>query len=126
MPVERIDIDYFLNLSEKFPVLDVRSPAEYEHARIPGAHSVPIFSDEERKIIGTAYTKESRQVAVDHGLQFFSERMKNIHDDVKNIIKNLENKNHSRVNTLLVYCWRGGMRSDAVSWLLSFFCYKIF
>ena len=126
MPVERIDIDYFLKLSENFPVLDVRSPSEYQHAHIPDAFSVPIFSDEERKIIGTAYTKESRQVAVDHGLQFFSERMKNIHDDVKNIIKNLENKNHSRVNTLLVYCWRGGMRSDAVAWLLSLYGYKIF
>ncbi|MGN6193915.1 MAG: tRNA 2-selenouridine(34) synthase MnmH [Ginsengibacter sp.] len=126
MPVERIDIDYFLKLSETFPVLDVRSPAEYQHARIPGAFSVPIFSDEERKIIGTAYTKESRQIAVDHGLEFFSERMKNIHEEVKNIIRDWENKNHSHVNTLLVHCWRGGMRSDAVAWLLNLYGYKIF
>src|SRR6185312_11653544 len=126
MPVERIDIDYFLNLSVKFPVLDVRSPAEYKHARIPGAYSVPIFSDEERKIIGTAYTKESRQIAVDHGLKFFSERMKNIHEEVKNIINELKNKNGIPVNTFLVHCWRGGMRSDAVAWLLNLYGYKIF
>lgn len=126
MPVERIDIDYFLELSEAFPVLDVRSPAEYQHAHIPDAFSVPIFSDEERKIIGTAYTKESRHIAVDHGLEFFSGRMKNIHDEVKQIIKDWENKNHSRVNTLLVHCWRGGMRSDAVAWLLNLYGYKIF
>jgi tRNA 2-selenouridine synthase len=126
MAVERIDIGYFLNLSEKFPVLDVRSPGEYKHAHLPGAFSVPIFSDEERKIIGTAYTKESRQIAVHHGLEFFSERMKNLHEEVKNIINGIENKNDFAVNTLLVNCWRGGMRSDAVAWLLNLYGYKIF
>jgi tRNA 2-selenouridine synthase len=126
MRVERIDITYFLQLSGTFPVLDVRSPAEYKHAHIPEAFSVPIFSDEQRKIIGTAYTKESRQVAVDHGLEFFSERMKMIHEDVKSILNGLTNKDGSPINTLLVHCWRGGMRSDAVAWLLNLYGYKIF
>ena len=126
MPVERIDIDYFLKLSEAFPVIDVRSPAEYQHAHIPNAFSIPIFSDEQRKIIGTAYTKESRQIAVDHGLEFFSERMKMIHGDVKKLINGLKNKNDSASHTLLVHCWRGGMRSDAVAWLLNLYGYKIY
>lgn len=126
MAIERIDIGYFLHLSEKFPVLDVRSPSEYKHAHLPGAFSVPIFSDEERKIIGTAYTKESRQIAVDHGLQFFSERMKNIYQEVKNITDRIKNKNDFTANTLLVHCWRGGMRSDAVAWLLNLYGYKVF
>lgn len=126
MPVERIDIDYFLKLSETFPVLDVRSPEEFKHAHIPDAFSAPLFSDEQRKIIGTAYTKESRQIAVDHGLDFFSERMKMIHNDVKNILNDLKIRNGSLVNTLLVHCWRGGMRSDAVAWLLNLYGYKIF
>ena len=51
MPIEKIDIDYFLSLSNNFPILDVRSPAEYNHAHIPGAFSMPIFTDEQRAII---------------------------------------------------------------------------
>ena len=48
MSVEKINIDYFLELSKHHPVIDVRSPGEFSHAHIPGAHSLPLFSDEER------------------------------------------------------------------------------
>ncbi|HQU56527.1 MAG TPA: rhodanese-like domain-containing protein, partial [Chitinophagaceae bacterium] len=58
-------------MAETFPVLDVRSPGEYNHAHIPGAYSFPIFSDEERKIIGTTYKQKSRELAVKIGLDFF-------------------------------------------------------
>ena len=49
MPAQRIDINQFLLLAASHPVLDVRSPGEYGHAHMPGAHSFPLFSDEERK-----------------------------------------------------------------------------
>ena len=121
MPIEKVDIETFLKLSESFPVLDVRSPGEYSHARIPGALSVPIFTDEQRKIIGTAYKKQSRQIAVNHGLNYFSERMKIIPGEVEKlgIEKNV-------YQTFLVHCWRGGMRSEAVAWLLNLYGYKIY
>ena len=126
MPIEKIDIENFLLLSDKFPVLDARSPAEYSHAHIPGAFSVPIFTDEQRKIIGTAYKKQSRQVAVDHGLNYFSERMKIIPGEVENILRSYKLKSGGETKTLLVHCWRGGMRSDAVGWLLNLYGYKIY
>lgn len=125
MPIEKVDIEKFLQLSEKFPILDVRSPAEFAHAHIPNAISVPIFSDEERKIIGTAYKKQSRQVAVNHGLNFFSERMKIIPKEVESLKGNAQFSN-SQTKTYLVHCWRGGMRSEAVAWLLSLYGYKVF
>ena len=126
MPIEKIDIENFLQLSNEFPVLDARSPSEYAHAHIPGAFSVPIFTDEQRKIIGTAYKKESRQVAVNHGLNYFSERMKVIPGEVENLAR-FHNKNSgSQTKTFLVHCWRGGMRSDAVAWLLNLYGYKIY
>jgi tRNA 2-selenouridine synthase len=124
MPVEKIDIENFLQLSETFPVLDVRSPGEYSHAHIPGAFSIPIFTDEQRKIIGTAYTQQSRQIAVDHGLGFFSERMKIIPGEVENLSG--RNNGMDTGKTFLVHCWRGGMRSGAVAWLLSLYGYKIY
>ncbi len=51
----KIGIDEFLKLALQYPVLDVRSPGEYNHAHIPGAYSLPLFSDEERKVVGTIY-----------------------------------------------------------------------
>ena len=58
MPIEKIEIADFLEKSQSLPVLDVRSPSEYAHARIPNAFSIPIFTDEQRRIIGTAYIQE--------------------------------------------------------------------
>jgi len=126
MPIERIDVENFLTLSLKNPVLDVRSPSEYFHACIPGAFSVPVFTDEQRAVIGTAYVQQSRQTAVDCGLNYFSERMKMIPSEVLKILNRLKKDNDSVGNTLLIHCWRGGMRSDAVAWLLNLYGYKIY
>jgi len=71
MAIEKIHIEQFLALAKQHPVLDVRSPAEFQHAHIPGAHSLPLFTDEERKIVGTAYKQESREQAIKIGLDFF-------------------------------------------------------
>jgi tRNA 2-selenouridine synthase len=131
MPVEAVNIDTFLKFSKDFPVLDVRSPGEYLQAHIPGAFSIPLFTDEQRKIIGTAYKQESRQIAVNHGLNYFSERMKMIPGEVANIIaapklKRLSSPFPSGVESVLIHCWRGGMRSEAVAWLLNLYGYKIY
>ncbi len=71
MPIEKINIEEFLELANLFPVIDVRSPGEYLHAQIPNAFSIPLFSDEERKIVGTAYKQQSRETAIKIGLDFF-------------------------------------------------------
>ncbi|MEO6844489.1 MAG: rhodanese-like domain-containing protein, partial [Ginsengibacter sp.] len=132
MRVEKIDIDHFLNLSNRLPILDVRSPGEFNHAHIPGAYSVPIFTDEQRAIIGTAYVQQSRQVAVDYGLNYFSERMKEIPREISDIMERGQRNEifssypASESTGFLVHCWRGGMRSEAVAWLLSLYGYKIY
>lgn len=129
MPVEQINIDEFIDLAKSFPLLDVRSPGEFLHAHIPGAFSLPLFTDEQRKIIGTAYKKQGRQIAVDIGLKYFSERMKNVFDETNEIFKanKQENKNlNEKKDTLLLYCWRGGMRSSTMAWLLSLYGFKVY
>ncbi len=83
MSIEQIDIEKFSELANELPVFDVRSPAEFAHAHMPNAISLPLFTDDQRKIIGTAYKQESRQIAVKIGLEYFSERMKIIHDEVE-------------------------------------------
>lgn len=126
MPVEKIPIDQFLKLSLENPVLDVRSPAEFSHAHIPGAFSVHIFTDEQRAVVGTAYVQQSHMVAVNHGLDFFSERMKIIPKEVTNIISDWEKRKGIMPENVLIHCWRGGMRSEAVAWLLNLFGYKVY
>jgi len=118
MPAQRIDIEQFLSLALLHPVLDVRSPGEYNHAHIPGAHSFPLFTDEERKIVGTTYKQNSREEAIKIGLDFFGPTLKQRVIEAERITKG--NK------ILLVHCWRGGMRSAAISWLLDLYGFKIY
>lgn len=133
MSIEKIDIGDFLSLSPALPVIDVRSPGEYNHAHLPCAFNVPIFTDEQRAVIGTAYKKEGRHIAVDHGLEFFSERMKIIPGKIEDIIgeKKIDKISSSFISgdkkkDILVYCWRGGMRSAAIAWLMSLYGNKIY
>ena len=122
MPVKPVDIITFLSLCPSYPVLDVRSPSEYVHAHIPGAVSFPLFTDQERKVVGTAYKQKGRNAAVNIGIGYFSASMKQMADKAHVVIK----KNADADNTVLVHCWRGGMRSEAVAWLLSLYGYDVF
>ena len=76
MPAQKIAIDRFLELSQQFPVLDVRSPGEYLRAHIPGAYSFPLFTDEERAMVGTAYKQQGRETAIKIGLDYFGVKMR--------------------------------------------------
>ncbi|MEO9003216.1 MAG: tRNA 2-selenouridine(34) synthase MnmH [Ginsengibacter sp.] len=134
MSVEKIDIDNFLTLSQELPIIDVRSPGEYSHSHIPDSFHVPLFTDDQRAIIGTAYKKQNRHAAVNHGLSFFSDRMKIIPNEIETIITDHRLKGISSPYPLsenkrpgiLVYCWRGGMRSGAVAWLMSLYGDKVY
>ena len=120
MAIHKILVEDLLQLSTQYPVLDVRSPGEYIHAQIPGAYSLPLFSDEERKIIGTAYKQQSKEKAIKLGLDFFGVKMRFMVEEVEKIIKD------STSTTVIVHCWRGGMRSSAVAWLLNFYGFEIY
>jgi tRNA 2-selenouridine synthase len=130
--IEKINIEYFLELSRHHPVIDVRSPAEYKHAHMPGASSLPLFSDEERAVVGTAYKQESREIAIKQGLDFFGPKMKKMVEEVESLVQGGESRvSHSELRTpnskaILIYCWRGGMRSSAVAWLLDVYGFKVY
>jgi len=136
MPAEKVHIEQFLELAKQHPVIDVRSPGEYNHAHIPGALSMPLFTDKERAAVGTAYKQESRENAIKIGLDFFGPKMKKMVEEAEGIIRNKqsainnkqkeENSNLPIANCILIYCWRGGMRSGAVSWLLDLYGFKVY
>jgi len=126
MAITKIPVDRFLELAKEHPVLDVRSPGEYEHAHIPGAVSLPLFSDEERKLVGTAYKQQSREVAVKLGLDFFGVKMRPMVEQVEALVQSRAKPTDTGSRTLLVHCWRGGMRSAAIAWLLDIYGFKIY
>jgi len=46
-----------MTMSDLPPVLDVRTPAEFNHGHVPGAFNMPLFSDAERAQVGTTYNR---------------------------------------------------------------------
>jgi tRNA 2-selenouridine synthase len=133
MAIEKLNIEQFLELSNHHQVIDVRSPGEYKHAHIPGAYSLPLFTDEERAAVGTAYKQESRQKAIKLGLDFFGPKMKSMVEEAEGLIgnrqrtiSNTSGRNLPIANCLLIYCWRGGMRSAGVAWLMDLYGFKVY
>lgn len=124
MAIKKITVLEFLELAKQYAVLDVRSPGEYDHAHIPGAYSLPLFNDEERKVVGTAYKQESREKAIKIGLKYFGEKMVKMVEEVEALVNRPEalDKHTEHIPkpkaSVLVHCWRGGMRSAGIAWLL--------
>ena len=96
---------------KKGPLIDIRSPKEFDQGHWPGATNIPLFSDNERALIGTAYKKKGRSKAILLGLQITKPKLSKL----KSILENTFNQNPSGVN-LRIYCWRGGLRSASIGW----------
>jgi len=132
LAIEKINIEQFLQLAQQHPVLDVRSPGEYSHARIPGAQAFHLFTDEERKIVGTTYKQQSREAAIKIGLDFFGPKMRGMVEEAEKIVDRSPVKDDvlkeadRKTKVVLVHCWRGGMRSAGVAWLLDLYGFKVY
>jgi tRNA 2-selenouridine synthase len=122
MAIQKISVEEFVRLSLTHPVFDVRSEAEFSHAHIPGAHNLPLFNNEERAVVGTIYKQKSRELAIKKGLEYFGPKMKDMVVFVEETIAKLRPDN----KTVLVHCWRGGMRSAGVAWLLDLYGFKVY
>ena len=98
----------FLAQGKTLPMVDVRTPAEFEQGHIPGAFNIPLFTNEERAIVGSLYKREGKDIAFMKGLDFVGPRMRSFVRAARKIAP--ERK-------ILVHCWRGGMRSGSMAWL---------
>jgi tRNA 2-selenouridine synthase len=99
----------FLEKARVLPIVDVRSPAEFAQGHIPGAVNIPLFSNEERAQVGTAYKQVSHQDALLLGLDIVGPKMAGFVRQSQALTDG---------NEVLVHCWRGGMRSGSFGWLL--------
>ena len=99
------------SLAEFDDVIDVRSPAEFTEDHIPGAINLPVLSDAERAEVGTVYVQDSRFRARRLGASLVT----------NNISQHLAGQLAQKPAGYrpLIYCWRGGMRSNAMATILS-------
>ncbi|HEY2661611.1 MAG TPA: tRNA 2-selenouridine(34) synthase MnmH [Caulobacteraceae bacterium] len=92
-------------------IIDVRSPGEFAEDHLPGAINLPVLGDAERAEVGTIYVQESRLRANRIGAAYVA----------RNIAHHLETALADKPATFapLVYCWRGGQRSNSMATILS-------
>lgn len=105
---KQIEITEFLAQARYLPVIDVRSPAEWEQGHIPGSVNIPLFSNEERAKVGTRFKQAGKEFAVELGLEIVGPKMIEFVRQAKKVAKD---------KSVLVHCWRGGMRSASMAWL---------
>lgn len=103
-----LNAEEFISLKKEFQIVDVRSPGEFAEGHIPGATNISIFNDEERAIVGTLYKSKGRIPAIEKGLEIVGPKMAGFVQQAIEIASS---------GTLLVHCWRGGMRSESMAWL---------
>ncbi len=106
--MQTLIIEEFMSLRKSYPIVDVRSPGEFADGHIPGAINIPIFDDQERAIVGTIYKSKGRLPAIEKGLEIVGPKMVGFARAVLKFVTSGE---------LLIYCWRGGMRSESMAWL---------
>ena len=126
MAVQKIHIDDFIHELPNLLIIDVRSPGEYEHAHIISALNLPLFTNEERAIIGTTYKKQSREAAIKVGLPLFGTKLLPMIETVEKWVSEKHKDDNKTRPSILVHCWRGGMRSAAVAWLLDLYGFKVY
>jgi len=103
-----LPIEKFLPLTDTLPLVDVRSPAEFAQGHIPGAVNIPLFSNDERAIVGIGFKKGGKEHAVQLGLEIVGPKLADFVKQAKRLAPKKE---------ILVHCWRGGMRSGSMAWL---------
>lgn len=108
-----------------WPVLDARSPSEYARGHIAGALNLPVLDDEERAAVGTAHARSGAEGAVHLALRLAGPQLAAKLARARVLIRegagvpptDTGRRKPSDKN-VLIHCWRGGMRSQALAWLL--------
>ena len=98
-----ISLPDFFELRKKLPVVDVRSPLEFQQGHIQNAVNIPLLNNEERVAVGTDYKQKGQAEAIKTGFRLVGPRLEEIINEAERISSGRE---------LLVHCWRGGMRSN--------------
>ena len=102
--------------NEQLLLIDSRSEGEFESGHIPGAVNIPLLNNEQRVIIGTIFKQQGRQAAIIKGFELVGPHF---HELIQ------KTKSQATTTEVMLYCWRGGLRSNILSWLLSMSGFKV-
>ena len=123
VPVQNLyqkqNLTAFLHQRARALTIDVRSPKEFAKGHIAGAVNIPLFTDDERAEVGTLYVRVSREAALERGFELVGPKLASFIRQVKALTQAEQHRN------VCVYCWRGGMRSNSMAWLLSMNGYDV-
>ncbi len=117
MAEKLISLSELFQMRNVLPIIDARSEGEFDQSHIPNAINIPILTNSERVIVGTLYKKEGAEAATLKGFELVGPRF---HEIQKSALANFPDKK------ILIYCWRGGMRSQILSWLLTMVGFEVF
>lgn len=113
MLLDPIALDKALLLRDKKALfIDVRTPAEFAEASIPGAVNIPFFSNEERAQVGIVYKQSGSIAARRLGMEIVSPRIPDLVYQALSCPRNEE-------LPVVIFCWRGGMRSQVMAVLFN-------
>jgi tRNA 2-selenouridine synthase len=102
-------LNFNKSLLDSHFLVDVRTPLEFEEDHIPGAANIPLLSNEERVEIGILHKHSGPQAARRRGLELTAPRFPSIVAEIASAADG---------RPVLVYCWRGGLRSRTVACIL--------
>lgn len=109
-------VPFDTSLLDSHCIIDARTPLEFHEDRLPGAVNVPILTDAERVEIGTLYKQQGPHLARIRGLELTCHRFPAIVESIADLANG---------RPILVYCWRGGLRSESVAMLLTMTGYPV-
>ncbi len=118
MPLQVITAaDASKRLADFDTVIDARSESEFALDRLPGAVNWPSLTDAQRVVVGTEYKQVSAFAAKKRGAVLVA----------RNIAAHIEREllDAPREWKPLIYCWRGGNRSNALALVLSQIGFKV-
>lgn len=115
--ISTLSINEFLALDDSIPVIDVRTPAEFEQGHVPGAHNIPLFTNDDRVKVGTTYKQQGREQAILLGFDLVGGKWSGF---IRQALEIAPDKK------IALHCWRGGMRSGAMAWALSLYGFNVF
>ncbi len=114
--IKKINIDEFIDTKDNYVILDTRTPAEYEKAHIPQSFNLALLNNEDRAKVGTTYKQKGREEAILLGFDLTAIKWRGF---IEQALQFAPNKK------VAVYCWRGGMRSDTMAWILDLYGFDV-
>ena len=107
-------LEWYRSNKDKSLLIDARSPVEFKAGNIPGSVNVPLFSDAERDHVGKCFKHDGRETAIAVGLKYVVPKL-----EVNEFALQVGAHRTNDTSYIMVYCFRGGMRSKSMAWHLT-------